>query len=81
MLELDVEPLVRVKDINFLELTIDHMTWNAHIQKLSFQHTKPRTPGGEKSIFTAVIHQWRSHLRQFAREMTIDENNVTMPMS
>ena len=35
-LELNGEPLVRVEDFNFLGLTIDqHMTWNAHIQKIS----------------------------------------------
>ena len=35
-LELNGEPLVRVQDFNFLGRTIDqHMTWNAHIQKIS----------------------------------------------
>ena len=35
-LELNGEPFVRVKDFNFLGLTIDqYMAWNAHIQKIS----------------------------------------------
>ena len=35
-LELNGELLVRVEDFDFLGLTIDqHMTWNAHIQKIS----------------------------------------------
>ena len=35
-IELNGEPLVRVEDFNLLGLTIDqHMTWNAHIQKIS----------------------------------------------
>ena len=45
-----------------------------------FLHAKPWIPGGEKSIFTVVIHQWRSPLRQFARARTIDEYDVTMPV-
>ena len=30
-----------------------------------FWHAKPWIPGGEKSISSAVIHKWRSLLRQF----------------
>ena len=33
-----------------------------------------------KSIFTDVIHQWRSPMRQFARARTIGEYDVTMPV-
>ena len=47
----------------------------------SFLHAKPWIPGGEILIFTAVIHQWRSPLRQFARARTINEYDVTMPVS
>ena len=46
----------------------------------AFLHAKPWIPGGEKAIFTAVIHWWRSPLRQLARARTIDEYNVTMPV-
>ena len=52
-----------------------HLMWDEY-----FLHTKPWIPGGEKSIFTAVIHQWRSLLRQFARAATIGEYDVTMPV-
>ena len=45
-----------------------------------FLHVTPRIPGGDKSIFTVVIHYWRSTLRQFARARTIDEYDVTMPV-
>ena len=45
-----------------------------------FLHAKPWIPGGEISIFTAVIHYWRSPLRQFARAMTIDKYDVTIPV-
>ena len=45
-----------------------------------FLHAKPWIPGGAKSIFAVVIHQWRSPLRQFARAITIDEYDVTMPV-
>ena len=43
-----------------------------------FLHTKPWIPGGEKSIFTVVIHLWRSPLHQFMRARTIEEYDVTM---
>ena len=47
-----------------------------------FLHVKPGgLPGGEISIFMAVIQEWRSPLRQFARARTIDEYDVTMPVS
>ena len=39
---------------------------------------KPWIPGGKKSVFTVVIHVWRSPLRQFARARTMDEYDVTM---
>ena len=48
---------------------------------LIFLHAKPWIPGGEISIFTAVIHLWISPLRQFARARTIDEYDVTIPVS
>ena len=38
-------------------------------------------PGGEKSIFSAVIHWWRLPLRQLARARTINEYDATMPVS
>ena len=47
---------------------------------LVFIYAKPWMPGGEKSIFTVVIHQWRSPSRQFARARTIDEYDFTMPV-
>ena len=43
-----------------------------------YWHAKPWIPGGEKSIFTVVIHYWRSPLCQFVRARTIDEYDVTM---
>ena len=46
-----------------------------------FSHTKPWIPGGEKSMFTVVIHWWRSPLRQFARARTIHEYDVMMLVS
>ena len=46
---------------------------------LFFLHTKLWILGGKKSIFTAVIHLWRSPFPQFARARTIDEYDVTMP--
>ena len=45
-----------------------------------FLHAKPWIPGGAKSIFTVVIHKWRSPMRQFARARTIDEYDATMPV-
>ena len=46
----------------------------------NFIHAKPWIPGGDKSIFMAVIHQWRLLLRQFARATAIGEYDVTMPL-
>ena len=43
-----------------------------------FLHAKPWIPGGEKPIFTVVIHYWISPVHQFARARTIDEYDVTM---
>ena len=40
-----------------------------------FLHARPWIPGDEIAIFTAVIHEWRSSLRQFARAIEYD---VTM---
>ena len=34
-----------------------------------------------KPICTVVIHQWRSPLHQFARARTIDEYDITMPVT
>ena len=56
------------------------ITRDAQTEKI-FLHAKPWIPGCEISIFTAVIHQWRSPLRQIARARTIDEYDVTMPVS
>ena len=53
-------------------------TWS---KEISFLHAKPWIPGGDISIFTAVIHWWRSPLHQFARARTIDEYDITMPVS
>ena len=47
----------------------------------NFLHARPWVPGDEIAIFTAVIHLWRSPLRQFARARTIDEYDVTMLVS
>ena len=46
-----------------------------------FLLAKPWKPGVEKSIYTIVIHWWRSLVCQFARERTIDENGVTVPVT
>ena len=51
------------------------------IQNFYFLHARPRIPGDEIAIFTAVIHWWRSPLHQFARARTIDEYDVTMLVS
>ena len=45
-----------------------------------FLHAKIWIQGGEKSIFTAVIHQWRWLLCQFASATTIHEYDITMPV-
>ena len=50
------------------------------IFKYIFLHDKPWVPGGEKSIFTAIIDKLRSHLLQIGRARTIDEHDVTMPV-
>ena len=42
------------------------------IYETFFFHAKPWIPGGEKLIYTAVIHWLRSPLHQFARARTID---------
>ena len=52
-----------------------------NVEDTYFLHAKPWIPGGEKSIFTVVIHQWRSPLYQFACARTIDEYYVTMPVT
>ena len=51
------------------------------VEEIYFLHARPWIPGDEIAIFTAVIHQWRSPLRQFARARTIDEYDVTMLVS
>ena len=51
------------------------------VDTLIFLHARPWIPGDEIAIFTAVIHKWRSPLRQFARARTIDEYDVTMLVS
>ena len=61
-----------------LHLSLMGELWGAFCD-LNFLHAKPWILGGEISIFTAVIHQWRSPLRQFARAMTIDKYDVTIP--
>ena len=43
-------------------------------------HSKPWIPGDEKSIFTVVIPNRRSPLRQFARVRIIDEYDIIMPV-
>ena len=48
------------------------------INIIQFLHARPWIPGDEKSIFTVVIHYWRSPLRQFARARTIGEYDITM---
>ena len=54
-LELNGEPLVGVHDFNFLGLTIDqHMTWNAHIQKIS----------NKISRSLGIINRLKRHLPQ-----------------
>ena len=55
--------------------------WCHTMHECVFLHAKPWTPDGQKSIFTTVIHYWRSTLRQFGRARTIDEYDVTMPVS
>ena len=57
-----------------------HFLWATADLELNrfFLHAKPWIPGGEKSIYTVVIHWWRSPLRQFARARTIDEYDVTL---
>ena len=49
--------------------------------ELVFLHARPWIPGDEIAIFTAVIHLWRSPLRQFSHARTIDEYDVTMLVS
>ena len=49
--------------------------------KIDFLHARPRIPDDEITIFTVIIHWWRSHLRQFARARTIDEYDVTVLVS
>ena len=48
-----------------------------HVLICYFFHTKPWIRDGVKSIFTIVIHKWRA---TFARAITIDEYDVTIPM-
>ena len=63
-----------------------HPVWNSAILiqrpqvqvRIIFLHAKPWILGAEKSIFTVVIHWWRSHRRQFARARTVDDYDVTM---
>ena len=43
-----------------------------------FLTPKSWIPGGEKLIFTDVIHYWRLPLRQFVHGRTIDEYDITM---
>ena len=43
-----------------------------------FLHAKKWKQGGQKLIFTIVIHLWISPLRQFVRAGTIDEYDVAM---
>ena len=56
-------------------LPLIYWMWN------SFSYTLSREYRVVRSIFAAVIHQWRSPLRQFARARTIDEYDVTMPVA
>ena len=49
-------------------------------KKKALLHAKLWIPGGEKSIFTVVIHSWRSPSRQFALERTIDEYTVQIQL-
>ena len=44
-------------------------------------HAKPCIPGDEKLISTVVIHKWRWPCHQFARARTVDEFDVSMPVS
>ena len=67
-LELNGEPLVRVEDFNFLGLTIDqHMTWNAHIQKLS----------NKISRSLGVMNRLKRHLPQ--NILRIIHNSLILP--
>ena len=70
-------------------LHIDFHNWDGtHLKSILiadkepiFLQAKPWISGYDKSIFMVHIHYWRSPLRQFARARTIDEYNVTMPVS
>ena len=67
--------------LGYFNIRTSHALCVVFIQEIVFLHAKSWIPGGEKSIFTVVIHSWRSPFRQFARARTIDEYDVTMPVS
>ena len=71
-----VECLCWIWGIWYVYLSNCSTTWN-----IIFLHAKPWLPGGEKSVFTAVVQYWRSPLHQIARARTIDEYDVTIPLS
>ena len=61
------------------DATLMQFDWHALVPGKNWRvHARPWIPGDEIAIFTAVIHKWRSPLRQFACARTIDEYDVTI---
>ena len=61
---------------NYTDIGIEHFLQNTHNRFLiSYMLSRAYT---RKSIFTVVIHKWRSHVCQFVLARTINKYDVTM---